>query len=53
MPKNRVKPSDRKLAAREWAQLPTPIERYRGDFSLQGCASHRTGREWAQAMRLA
>lgn len=53
MPKNRVKPSDRKLAAWEWAQLPAPIERYRGDVSLQGCASHRTGREWEQAMRLA
>ncbi len=32
---------------------PAPIERYRGDVFLQGCASHRTGREWEQAMRLA
>ena len=36
-----------------WAQLPAPIERYRRDVSLQGCASHHTGRDWAQAMRLA
>jgi len=38
-----VKPSDRQRAAWEWAQLPAPIERYRGDVSLPGLrvAPHR------------